>query len=60
MIKAVSAFVQYLQTEEKSAATIEKYVRDVQGFLVFLAGQNLCKAAVIAYKEHLTAQYCPV
>lgn len=60
MDQLLSAFEQYLCKEEKSLATIEKYLRDVRGFLVFLAKQNICKQAVISYKEHLTEQYAPV
>ncbi len=59
MREEIAAFVQHLKIEEKSTATIEKYRRDVLGFLAFLAGQSVCKAAVIAYKEHLTAHYAP-
>lgn len=57
MKQQLSAFEQYLHKEEKSENTIAKYLRDVRGFLVFLAGQSICKQAVISYKEHLTVQY---
>ena len=60
MEQQLSAFEQYLRKEEKSAATIEKYLRDVQGFLVFVTGQNICKQDVISYKEYLTTRYAPV
>ena len=60
MEQQLSAFEQYLRKEEKSAATIEKYLRDVQGFLVFVTGQNICKQVVISYKEYLTTRYAPV
>ena len=59
MNEQLSAFEQYLHEAEKSAATIEKYIRDVRGFLAFLAGQHISKAAVIAYKECLAAHYAP-
>ena len=59
MNEQLLAFEQAMHEEEKSAATIEKYIRDVRGFLAFLAGQEIGKAAVIAYKEQLTAQYAP-
>lgn len=60
MNQRLSAFEQYLRKEEKSENTIEKYLRDVRGFLGFLAGQNICKQVVMSYKEHLTARYAPV
>ena len=59
MDEQLSMFEWSLHKEEKSAATIEKYLRDVRGFLAFLAGQSIDKAVVIIYKEHLTAQYAP-
>ena len=39
MNQRLSAFEQYLRKEEKSENTIEKYLRDVRGFLGFLAGK---------------------
>lgn len=59
MNQRLSAFEQYLRKEEKSENTIAKYMRDVRGFLVFLAGQSICKQAVMSYKEHLTTRYAP-
>lgn len=46
-------------TEEKSAATIEKYLRDIRCFAEFLAERAISKEETISYKEHLTAQYAP-
>lgn len=58
-IKEIQRFEQYLLTEEKSAATIEKYLRDIRGFCSHLAGRRISKEETIAYKEHLTAEYSP-
>ncbi len=60
MKERLSAFERHLITEEKSAASIEKYLRDVRCFLSFLGDRTLCKEETIAFKEHLTAQYAPV
>ena len=60
MNQRLSAFEQFLRKEEKSENTIAKYMRDVRGFLAFLAGQSICKQVVMSYKEHLTARYAPV
>ena len=49
-------FKEYLFCEEKSAATIDKYCRDVRIFLRFAAAQELKKELTIAYKKHLEAQ----
>ena len=58
-IKEIQRFEQYLLTEEKSAATIEKYLRDIRGFCSHLAGRRISKEETIAYKEYLTAEYSP-
>lgn len=49
-------FRAYLFQEEKSAATIEKYCRDVRMFLNFAGKDVLSKALTIAYKHHLEEQ----
>lgn len=56
---ALGGFERYLIQEEKSKATIEKYLRDIRCFYVFLNGRALTKEATVAYKKHLTAQYAP-
>lgn len=56
--KQLIDFKQHLVNEEKSAATIEKYVRDVQTFIAWLKGEaGVDKAAVITYKQYLTEHY---
>ena len=43
---------------ERSLGTIQKYMRDIRCFFAFLPeGKELSKETVIAYKEHLAAQY---
>ena len=39
--------------EEKSDATIEKYIRDVTTFVSYINGIAITKETVIAYKQHL-------
>lgn len=58
-MKEIQRFGQYLLTEEKSAATVEKYLRDVRSFAEFLADREVSKEETIAYKEYLTQQYAP-
>ncbi len=43
----------YLLREEKSIATIEKYIRDVGNFCTFSEGRKITKDMIISYKEHL-------
>lgn len=50
-------FGQYLIQEEKSSATIEKYLRDVRAFYTYLNGRPVSKEETILYKEKLTRQY---
>lgn len=49
--RRIQQFNQYLTQEEKSAATVEKYLRDVQAFGRFTDGRPVNKALVIAYKK---------
>ena len=58
-LEIIGQFKQHLKQEEKSEATIEKYLRDIQHFYSFLEDRLLCKAETMAYKEQLTEQYAP-
>ena len=56
----IKNFKNYLITEEKSKATLEKYMRDITTFFVWLAGSDVDKLKVLGYKEHLiNANYAP-
>ena len=56
----ISRFKQYLIEEEKSPATLEKYLRDVTAFFHWCSGCKLDKVAVLSYKEHLIkSHYAP-
>lgn len=55
------AYRQYLTTEEKSPATMEKYLRDVRAFALWLDGRQISKEICAEWKSNLTAQgYAPV
>lgn len=49
----ISRFAQHLRREEKSAATIEKYQRDVMAFSRFAGKAEITKELVVDYKRHL-------
>ena len=49
----IAAFVEHLQSEEKSKNTVEKYIRDVRAFLHYANGMEFSKETVIAYKSKL-------
>ena len=46
-------FANYLCREEKSAATQEKYLRDVQAFCIYADGNEITKELVVAWKKQL-------
>lgn len=50
-------FQKYLVSQEKSKATIEKYLRDAKTFSDFVGNNEITKEIVIAYKEHLKEIY---
>lgn len=49
----IDEFYEYLIREEKSTATVEKYLRDAHAFLVFAERQEVTKELVMAYKHSL-------
>lgn len=49
----LTAFREYLLNEEKSTATVEKYLRDVRAFLAFAGGKEVTKEVTVAYKTTL-------
>lgn len=54
--EALKAFKAYLQREEKSAATVEKYTTAVRSFAAWLDGAPVDREAVNSYKFYLTNQ----
>ncbi len=54
--KLISEFSCYLKSEEKSENTLEKYLRDVNVFAVFLNGTQVTKEKVITYKNKLLSE----
>lgn len=57
----IVAYKQYLQKEERSNGTVEKYLRDIRSFLRFLNGRAVTKELTALWKEELLARgYAPV
>mgnify|MGYP005963529111 CR=1 FL=1 len=53
-------FEEYLLKEERERGTIDKYLRDLKGFLSWLNGVKISKMSAIAWKQSLvSAQYAP-
>ena len=55
----IESYRQYLIRDEKSTATVEKYLRDVRAFSVFAGGAAMTKELTLAYKRHLLESYAP-
>ena len=53
----IAEFTEHLVLEERSAATVEKYVRDVRAFAAYAPDGKITKETVIAYKKHLQEIY---
>ncbi len=50
-------FKRYLTSQEKSRATVEKYIRDVRTFAKFLGNSKPTRETAIAYKTYLQKNY---
>lgn len=55
-IELVNEFANYLCREEKSAATQDKYLRDVRAFYAYSNGNEITKEIVVAWKRNLVEQ----
>ena len=55
----IKNFRRYLIEEEKAAATVEKYIRDINVFADWLGEKELDKETVLIYKEKLIKNYAP-
>lgn len=54
----IQSFHQHLIREEKSTATVEKYLRDVRAFAVYVGEKSVTKEVVMAWKSELqTKEY---
>ncbi len=55
----ISEFEDSLLEEEKSGATVEKYLRDIRTFAAFLGGREPSKSEFIRYKKSIAESYAP-
>ncbi len=55
--KTIAEFKEHLILEERSTATIEKYIRDVKAFSAYMQNAAVTKETVITYKKHLQENY---
>ena len=52
----IVSFGQFLREDERSTATVEKYLREVRMFAAFLGSGEVTKAAVAQWKANLLAE----
>ena len=50
--EVIATFKMHLIEEEKSAATVEKYIRDVTAFALFTAGREITKELIVLYNKN--------
>lgn len=55
----INQFKNHLISEEKSQATLEKYIRDITAFMVWLNCREVTKTVVIEYKNTIIESYAP-
>jgi len=55
----ILSYERHLIEEEKSASTVEKYIRDITAFFNWTGGKALEKTDILKYKEFLTLNYAP-
>ncbi len=55
----IKSFTEYLYREEKSSNTIEKYIRDIRGFIRWLGESEIDKTTILQYKKELCMNYAP-
>lgn len=59
MLVKLRKYEMYLLEEEKSENTIEKYIRDIRKFIMFINEDEIRKSDVIAFKNSLLNNYKP-
>lgn len=57
--KMLVSFREELIRDEKSEATVEKYLRDLKSFVRYGGEEPLNKELVVRYKQSLTERYAP-
>lgn len=55
----IISFKLHLENEEKSTATVSKYIHDVKFFAKWIGKRELTKSTVLEFKAHLIERYAP-
>ena len=53
----IDKFKHYLISDEKSDATVSKYIRDVTAYIKWLDGREISKELTMEYKKELERKY---
>ena len=56
-LQSIENYKTYLIEEEKSGATIEKYIRDVTAFYFWCGTRDVCKQLCLEYKADIVERY---
>ncbi len=56
-LKELDVFEGFLAEEEKSIATVKKYIHDVKCFIAYMSDKELTKQSVLDYKAELSKRY---
>lgn len=59
IVQRIRMFEESLIQDEKSEATVEKYLRDVRAFAAYVSDGELTKQMVMCYKRKLMERYAP-
>lgn len=55
----IKLYKEYLISEEKAEATVEKYMRDIREFRLWLSEKEFDKSSVLEYKAEIMEKYAP-
>ena len=57
--ETIEKYKNYLTEDEKSQATINKYIRDITAFCMWVNGRSVEKQILLKYKEMIMSNYAP-
>ena len=56
----IHTYAAHLREQERSPATVQKYIHDLTALLEYLEGAPITKAALIGWKEELSSIHAPI
>ena len=54
--RQIVSFQQHLKSEDREQSTIEKYLRDLRHFMIWLAGREVTVEITVEWKYHLRTE----